>query len=145
MLHWQRHQSLSCAIFHFAQEKPIKREGKWFGSPNFFLTLALMMDSARREFYLYGKIWEAPEGEYMLFLRENRVEIYCQGTEDTWGYRPTQDLIWTEVKGVRAKTKESKPLIFLIPNAINVPSFQLPPPWTLSPSFCCFPGPLQVA
>lgn len=42
-----------------------------------------MMDSARREFYLYGKNWEVPEGEYMLFLRENRVEIYCQGTEDT--------------------------------------------------------------
>lgn len=63
--------------------------------------------------------------------------IYCH--TDTWGCRLTQDLIWTEVNGARVKTKESKRLIFLIPNAINVPLFQLPPPWTLSPSFCCFP------
>lgn len=145
MLDWQRHQSLSCAIFYFAQEKQIKREGKWLGSSNFCLTLALTMDSARREFYPDGKNWEAPEGEYVLFLRQNRMEIYCQGTEDTWGCRLTQDLIWTEVNGARVKTKESKRLIFLIPNAINVPLFQLPPPWTLSPSFCCFPGLLQVA
>ena len=145
MLDWQRHQSLSCAIFHFAQEKQIKREGKWLGSSNFCLTLALMMDSARRGFYPDGKNREAPEGEYILFLRENRVEIYCQGTEDTWGCRLTQDLIWTEVKGVRAKTKESKQLVVLIPNTINVPSSQTLPPWTLPPSFCCFSGPQQVA
>lgn len=36
------------------------------------------MGLSRRKFYSNRKDQEPPEGEYMLFFRENQEDIYCQ-------------------------------------------------------------------